>query len=140
MTLARRHIQMLLCLGVVAGAAGCGTGKTALTSTGGGGRGSPNFTSCSSQQVPNWRTVTFQSNSEAAIQQIVAHHSQIRLLDAFALGWAAEAKSIYRWVGRMPPQGPLTRAIQPIGDTPPEPKPPLLGIATCNRWWSTKAP
>ncbi len=75
MTLARRHIRSWLCLGVAVSAAGCGGGTTTPPSTGGGGSSIPNFTICSNQQVPNWRAATFQSNYEAAIQQLVGHYS-----------------------------------------------------------------
>ncbi|MDP9051591.1 MAG: hypothetical protein M3O31_12870 [Acidobacteriota bacterium] len=40
----------------------------------GGGTSTPNYTACSAQQVPNWRTTAFQSNYQAALQQLISHY------------------------------------------------------------------
>jgi hypothetical protein len=66
--------SIALCFAVIFSAAGCGGGGSAPAATGGGASGSPNYTTCSGQQVPNWRSVAFQSNYQAAIQQVISHY------------------------------------------------------------------
>lgn len=58
---------------VISIACGCGGGSSTPASTG-GGSSTPNFTTCSNQQVPNWRTVALQSSYQAAIQQLISHY------------------------------------------------------------------
>jgi len=56
----------------IIGSTGCG-GGSGTSSTGGGGI-IPNYTTCSSQQVPNWQSSTMQANYEAALQQLILHY------------------------------------------------------------------
>jgi hypothetical protein len=72
MRLQRVPNTIALSFALVLGAAGCGNGSTAPSSA--GSASNPNFTTCSGQQVPNWRSATFQSGYQAAIQQLVSHY------------------------------------------------------------------
>ena len=62
-------------------ACGGGGGNTSQVTTGGGGGGGSvpptgnNYTTCNSQQVPNWRASGFMTNYQAAIQALITHVS-----------------------------------------------------------------
>jgi hypothetical protein len=72
MKFSRIPVSAALCS--LAFAVACGGGSSTSTSTGGGGTGIGDFTTCNSQQVPNWRSSAFQSNYQAAIKQLISHY------------------------------------------------------------------
>jgi hypothetical protein len=59
------------CLALLVACGGGGSGSLPIT---GGGNSSPNYTTCTAQQVPNWRASTFQSSYQSAIQQLISHY------------------------------------------------------------------
>src|SRR5580658_8619552 len=73
MNLPRVPISIALCCAAIFGSTGCGGGSSVPASTS-GGMSIPNYTTCSGQQVPNWRAAIFQSNYQAAIQQLISHY------------------------------------------------------------------
>jgi hypothetical protein len=62
--------SIALCLAAIVGTTGCGGGSAPVST----GDNSPNYTTSSGQQVPNWRTATFQTNYQAMIQQLISHY------------------------------------------------------------------
>jgi hypothetical protein len=72
MKLQRYIVSVSLCS--LAFAVACGGGSSTPTNTGGGGGGIGDYTTCNSQQVPNWRSSAFQSNYQAAMKQLISHY------------------------------------------------------------------
>ena len=70
-----RVLVLLALLCPLASLAGCGGSTSATTSTGGGGStGIVNSTTCSAQQVPNWRSSALQASYQAALKQLISHY------------------------------------------------------------------
>jgi len=68
-----KQIPVSVALCSLAFAVACGGGSSTPTNTGGGSTGIGDYTTCNSQQVPNWRSSAFQSNYQAAIKQVIGH-------------------------------------------------------------------
>jgi hypothetical protein len=62
-----------LCASAFLAACGGSTNSTVST-TGGGTTGIGNYTTCSAQQVPNWRSSALQSSYQAALKQLISHY------------------------------------------------------------------
>jgi hypothetical protein len=76
MRLTQTLSTLALSIAAILIATGCGGGSTSTTGGGGGvtPTTTPNYTTCNSQQVPNWRATTFQSNYQAALSQLITHY------------------------------------------------------------------
>jgi hypothetical protein len=65
---------------ILAGCGGGGGSNSQLSTSSGGGGGTSipptgaNYTTCNSQQVPNWQASVFQTNYQAAIQALISHY------------------------------------------------------------------
>jgi hypothetical protein len=77
----------------LAACGGGGSGSNTPTTGGGGGGGGngsnptgANYTTCNSQQVPNWRYSAFQSNYQAAIQALVNHYKNNSTIGYIRIG------------------------------------------------------
>lgn len=68
----RSSVQIAVVLGCATALTGCGGGGSSSSS--GLSVAVPNYTTCNAQQVPNWRSGTFQTSYQSAIQQVVSHY------------------------------------------------------------------
>jgi hypothetical protein len=81
------RIQVSVALCSLTFAVACGGGSSTSNSTGGGGTGIGDYTTCNSQQVPNWRASAFQSNYQAAIKQLIAHYGSNASIGYIRIGF-----------------------------------------------------